>query len=450
MKKILVKTLVIMSVATCNSIAQTIEESLAIAYESNNMLKSKREELKAVDENIMAAFSNFLPTLGIARNVQDQEIKGYNPNPYSSTSTQKITQQSTLGTNSLQLRQNVFNSGGDMAGLLKAKRQIEQQRATLIYYEQEVLLNTVKVYLGVAQAQMQLDIYEKKVVTLKKYLEAEEARYKAGEKTKTDVAQARSYFSNAVAARIKAFGDLNSAKSNFFSVVGVEPQNISLPKGGVSIPQNLDDAIAIAAKKNPSLLASDYKHKAADANIHVQRASLLPSATLGYSWQDYSNFNNGSSSNATTLTLNVPLFASANWSQLRAAKRTAQQLKYELLNNKQSVVDQAVVAWQNYETSRAAINAQEDAVESALVAYNGMKEEEKAGTRSTVDVIVAQNNYFDTDINLVAAKTNDIQNRYALKSAVGELTAKDLNLKVPLYDPLKNYNKIRWELIGSF
>ena len=449
MKKILVKTLFIMLVAIGNAMAQTLEESLAIAYENNNMLKSKREELKAVDENIMAAFSNFLPVLEVGRSIKNQEIKGYQ----ATTLSRPTTEKSTLGTNSLQLKQNLFNSGGDMAGLMKAKRQIEQQRAVLIHYEQEVLLNVIKVYLGVAQAQMQLDIYEKKVATLKKYLEAEEARYKAGEKTKTDVAQARSYFSNAVAARIKALGELNSAKSNFIAIVTVEPQNITLPKDNVLIPQNVDEAVAIASKKNPSLLASEYKYKAADQNIYVQRAALLPSATLGYSWQDNSHsspLTSGTSSNATVLTVDIPLFASSKWSGLRAAKRTAQQSKYELLNNKQSVVDQAIVAWQSYETSRAAIYAQEDAVESALVAYNGMKEEEKAGTRSTVDVIVAQNNYFDTDINLVTAKTNDIQNRYVLKSAIGELTAQGLNLKVPLYDPLKNYNKIRWELIGSY
>lgn len=162
-----------MLVAIGNAMAQTLEESLAIAYENNNMLKSKREELKAVDENIMAAFSNFLPVLEVGRSIKNQEIKGYQ----ATTLSRPTTEKSTLGTNSLQLKQNLFNSGGDMAGLMKAKRQIEQQRAVLIHYEQEVLLNVIKVYLGVAQAQMQLDIYEKKVATLKKYLEAEEARY---------------------------------------------------------------------------------------------------------------------------------------------------------------------------------------------------------------------------------------------------------------------------------
>ena len=68
-----------MLVAIGNAMAQTLEESLAIAYENNNMLKSKREELKAVDENIMAAFSNFLPVLEVGRSIKNQEIKVNSP-----------------------------------------------------------------------------------------------------------------------------------------------------------------------------------------------------------------------------------------------------------------------------------------------------------------------------------------------------------------------------------
>ncbi len=448
MKKILAKSVLITLMMASAAMAQTLEESLAIAYENSNVLKSKREELKAVDENIMIAFSGFLPTLQAGKSRQEQTVSNFTnwgTRPPSNFS------QSTI-TTSLQLKQNLFNSGGGLAGLKKAKRQIEAQRAALVQYEQQVLLNVVKVYLNVVKAQMQFEIYEKKVTTLKKYLEAEEARYKAGEKTKTDVAQARSQFSNAVAYKIKSQGELAAARADFVAVVTVEPQNLTLPQANIVVPQNVDEAIESALKKNPEFLISERKYQAADNNIDVQRASLLPSGDLAYAWQDNSQNPtiDGTSSRVTTFSLTVPIFTSGSWSQLRNAKRVAQQYKYESLNSKQSVIDSAIVAWQDYETSKASIHAQEDAVESALIAYNGMKEEEKAGMRSTVDVIVAQNSYFDTDINLVTAKTNNIQTRYALKSAVGELTAKDLGLDVTLYDPLKNYNKIRWELIGSF
>ncbi len=454
MKKFLAKTLFITLMTTGSSMAQTLEEAMAIAYENNYLLKSKREELKVVDENIMRAFSNFLPTVGVGGRSIGQSNSKPLPSPYNPSTISNSSSSSGMS-NSLELKQNIFKSGGDLAALKQAKRSIEQQRAELIFNEQKVLLNVVQVYLNVAQAQMKLDIYEKKVATLTKYLEGEEARFKAGEKTKTDVAQAKSYLSKAVADRIKAVGDLASAKANFVATVTVEPQNIVMPNGSIVVPTNPDEAVEVALKKNPALMASENRRKAADQHIHVQRASLLPSANVSYSMNrssdpDSPSTNQYYNSDVAALNVNIPILDSSNWSQLRAAKRQAQQYKYDSLNTKESVIDGAIVAWQDYETSKASIHAQEDAVESALVAYNGMKEEEKAGTRSSVDVIVTQNNYFDTDINLVTAKANNIQNRYVLKSAVGELTAKDLGLQVSLYDPLKNYNKIKWELIGSF
>lgn len=430
------------------AIAQTLDEVLAITYENNHELKSKREDLKVADEEIMLALSTFLPQINAGRSISDSDSK-----PVASQGqSPPIAQSRSQIASAIVIKQNLFNSGGSIAGIRRAKYTIEQARATLLYYEQQILLSAVESYLGVAKAQMQLDIYEKKVIALRKSLEAEEARYKVGEKTKTDVAQARSSYSNSIAARIKARGDLVSAKANFFSVVTVEPEHVKLPLVSMSVPQSVDEATDIALKKNPVLIASEQKYKAADQSIEVERTSLLPSVDLSYTWRKNSGDIGSPDSidNITALTLNVPVFNSSQWSKLRLSKRTAQSSKYVALRSKQEIIEKAVQSWQNYEISKAAMHAYEDAVKSAEIAYEGMKEEEKAGTRSTVDVIFAQNGYFDADINLVSAKVTNISTRYKLKSAIGELTAKELALKVKFYDPLQNYNKIRWELIGAF
>jgi TolC family type I secretion outer membrane protein len=444
MKRIISGIFYFVFVLSDHAIAQTLEEALACAYENNNILKARREELKAIDENVMVALANFLPTVQASKQTQDSK--------YNSTTLPTGNQVALSGiTNSLSIQQNIFNGGTDVANIRKAKLQVEAQRAQLVYYEQQILLAAVEAYLGVVRAQMQLEVYEQKVRSLYKYLESVEARFQVGENTKTDVAQAKSSLSNAIASRIKARGDLASAKAKFTSIIMVEPENLTLPGYGLLLPTNVDEAVSVALKKNPQLIVSELQYKAADQGVNAARGDLLPNATLSQTWQSGDVVTqNGLTTTATVISLNVPIFTPANWAQLRSTKKVAQQYKYSSLNSKQDVIDGAIKAWEDYEIAKAAISAQEDAVASAKIAYDGMVEEEKAGTRSTVDVIVAQNQYFDADISLVAIKTNNVIYRYALKSAVGELTAKDLGLKVPLFDPLKNYNKIRWELIGSF
>lgn len=431
--------------------AQTLEEAMAIAYENNPDLKSQREALKSADENMMQARAGFLPTVQASKTKQS----------FTTHNTKQSGVMSDLGTqtnrgikSSATIKQNLFKGGGDIALIKNAKYLIEQQRAILMTAEQKTMLGVVQAYLNVAAAQMQLAIYDQKVTALTKYLDSIEARFKAGENTRTDVAQAKSYLSEAIASKIKAQSSLASAKGQYVQITTIEPENVMLPPINILVPTTLEEATNIALRRNPELVAAENQFKAADQKANIEKSSILPSADLTHAWDNnrlnQSLSNTSSVSNTTAISVTVPIFdGGSSWSKIRQTKRTAQQYKYTSLNTKQAVVSGVVSAWQNYESAKAVISAQEDAVTSARTAYEGMLEEEKAGTRSTVDVIVAQSNYYDSDIGLVTAKANNITNRYALKAAIGELTAKDLGLQVTLYDPLENYNKVRWELIGA-
>lgn len=453
-KKISLLTSLILSTSLAS--AHTIEEALAITYENNNELKAKREELKAADESIMQALSRFLPSMKAQKSNSLSKLRNATQTTLSNgaiTKTPEGTVENSGITSAFTIEQNLFRGGADVATMQKAKHQIEEQRANLKKAEQQVLLSAIQAYLNVANFQTQLEIANKRVETSKKFLESIEARFKAGENTKSDVAQSRSSLSKAIAMQIDTAGALEAAKAKYATVITVAPENVSLPPINIIVPSNLDEAVTMALKNSPDIVAAERQYQAANQNVNVAKAALMPVASLSQQWQNAKHDPNSSYnlSSVTTLGVSVPIFnGGADWSEIRKSKRVAQAYKYSSLNTKQSVTDFTVKAWSDYESRKAAMTAQEDYAESAKVAYEGMLEEEKAGLRSSVDVISQQNSYFDADAQLAKAKTENVLYRYVLKSAIGELTAKDLNLKVTAFDPLQNYNKIRWELIGSF
>ena len=51
--------------------------------------------------------------------------------------------------------------------------------------------------------------------------------------------------------------------------------------------------------------------------------------------------------------------------------------------------------------------------------------------------------------SLVTAQTNLVIARYQVLAAVGRLNAKDLALKVELYDPTQHYNQVRNKIWGT-
>ena len=65
------------------------------------------------------------------------------------------------------------------------------------------------------------------------------------------------------------------------------------------------------------------------------------------------------------------------------------------------------------------------------------------------DQLVVKSILEDPLYNLVTAQTNLVIARYQVLSAVGRLTAKDLALNVPIYDPTKHYNQVRDKIWGT-
>ena len=86
---------------------------------------------------------------------------------------------------------------------------------------------------------------------------------------------------------------------------------------------------------------------------------------------------------------------------------------------------------------------------AAQLALNGVQQEYQAGTRTTLDVLDAQRDLVQAQVLQVTAERNRVVSGYQLLAAIGHLTARDVGLKVPLYDPEENYRRVRNKWIGT-
>ena len=70
------------------------------------------------------------------------------------------------------------------------------------------------------------------------------------------------------------------------------------------------------------------------------------------------------------------------------------------------------------------------------------------GSRTTLDVLNAEQALLNSRVTLVQNLSNLITASYTLAAAMGRLSARDLNLNVPLYDETAYYNAVRDKLFG--
>lgn len=436
--------------------SQTLEEALSFAYQNNPTILAQRASLRATDENVAQALSGWRPTIAAVGNITPtkSKTKGSSGNPaYNATYGDTESSAVDYGVG-IQISQSVFSGFRTISQTKAAENQVKAAAANLVATEEKVLSDAVTAYADVLQYQSILDLKISNENILKKELEQTNNRFKVGEVTATDVAQANSRYAAAIADRVKSSGDLQVAKAAYLNIIGEVPENLTEPDVAKELlPVSLDSAKELAAQYNPAVIAAEYNARSAWHNINTQKSDLLPDLTVSASarkdWnaplQHYDTNQYQASANLT-----IPLYeAGVGYSKVRQAKHTANQ--YRILKEEaiKAAIDSATSAWESYTTAQASIASIDSQIEAAARALKGVRREALAGERTVLDVLNAENELLSAKVNLITAKRNRLVSSYTLLAAIGRMTAKSLALNVPVYNPNENYEDVKYKWIGT-
>lgn len=105
-------------------------------------------------------------------------------------------------------------------------------------------------------------------------------------------------------------------------------------------------------------------------------------------------------------------------------------------------------SWSQLEASKASLSAYRTGISAARLALDGVIEERNVGQRTTLDVLNAQNDLVNIQIQQVQAERDVVVASYAVLSSVGRLTAKQIGLQVTEYKPEQHYNAVKDKWIG--
>jgi outer membrane protein len=127
--------------------------------------------------------------------------------------------------------------------------------------------------------------------------------------------------------------------------------------------------------------------------------------------------------------------------------RQAQSRQSELLEQgvavERSIVATTRAAFSNYRAAQEAIQSNEIAVAANSLALEGTRAEQTVGTRNVLDVLNAEQELLNSQVQLVTARRDAYVAGFQLLNAMGMAEAEDLNLDGgALYDPVANYRRV--------
>ena len=102
----------------------------------------------------------------------------------------------------------------------------------------------------------------------------------------------------------------------------------------------------------------------------------------------------------------------------------------------------------NYKSSLLKISSTKEQVRANQIALEGVKQEFQLGTRTTLDILDAEQENLDARVALIRAENNSNISMFLLSFYLGNLSPHNLSLMVDPYDPKINYNRVKNTRIG--
>ncbi|WP_299964305.1 TolC family outer membrane protein [uncultured Roseobacter sp.] len=434
-----------LALATQSAQSETLADALVAAYKTSGLLQQNRALLRAADEDVATAVSALRPILNYSASLQRDFGDRRSTSTLTGTaSTSNL--ESTNATAQLTASLLLYDFGATSLGVDAAKETVLATRQQLISLEQEVLRRAVLAYLNVVASREFVSLRQNNLRLLTQELRAAQDRFEVGEVTRTDVSQAEASLAEARSGLATAQGDLMTAVEEYRSVTGNVPGALAPPPRLPQLDNNIETARARAIQSHPDLRAAQHQVAAAELNIMRAKASLNPSlsadGSLSYTENlDSSNFTR---SGNIGLQLSGPIYrGGALSSAIRSAMASRDAQRGNLINVQRRISQDVGAAYAALTAQRASLQATEERIRAARIAFEGVREEATLGARTTLDVLDAEQELLDAETSRISAQADLYLAAYDVLQATGRLTTRDLALNVQQYDPSAYYDLVK-------
>lgn len=428
--------------------ATDLMQAYELARQSDPQLAAAEAQLGAQGESVVQSRAALLPQVN-AQAALNRDYSSSSGNSVFSglaTPTKSTYSQSTSRSSGITVNQSLFNYG-NYTKLSASKARTRQAQAQYDAADEALIVRVADAYFNVLTAIETLASAEAAERSVKRQFDLADKRLEVGLAPITDVHEARARYDSARADAITATNLLDDSYEALAEITGQPLQNL-MGLASTYQPKNTDtqtaeDWVKIAVDANPVLRAYEEAVIAAEKDVQTARAAHYPSLSATASYGDIANwgdvltrsptpsytttFNNASTGPTYGLTLTVPIFAGFGiQSRVRQALFQRDAVADQLEQQKRSIIRQTRGAYRALISGEAEVEARRLAVVSAKAAYEAGDAGLEVGTRTIVDVLIAQQQVFLAQREYARSRHAYLVNELRLRQAAGVLEVKDL------------------------
>jgi outer membrane protein len=419
--------------ASSSASALNLVQALKLAQQNDTVLQAAHAEYLALAEVESQSTAALLPTVSLSVFAQKNSTEISNASNVTSNGTSDFDTDGYA----ISLTQTLYNQ--QLFDAMDESEAVSAQALAAFEAEkQSLILRLAKAYFTVLAAQDNVAFAEAEKKANERLLKQNQERFKVGIIAITDVKEAQATYDSSVAQAIVASNGLSNQHEALWFIINQRPDNLSLLKESIPLSFPKMEDIKTwqdkALANNILLRAARYAVDAAKNNYHGQRSGHYP--TLNLNAQHGSTSADGNSlglggrdleDTTIGLSLDIPIYSGGyTSSKIRQSAAELDQAKMLFEKQQRQTIQEMRVAYLGVQASIAQIKAFKQVLISTESATEATELGFEVGTRTSVDVLLAQGNLFKSQRDYAKARYEYILRLLELKFAAGLLTAADI------------------------
>lgn len=393
--------------------AQSLDEAIAIALETSPVLGAADARVDGARARLTQARSALLPQI-IARGQYAQAETDYG------AGTVEIEPRSGV----ISAEQLIFSGGRAIAGARQARAGRDATIAERNGVRAALTADVAEAYLAVVSSRRAVQLRSANLAALTRVAEHAQLRFDTGDIPRSELAQAQARRASAQAAMAQARADAAAAASRFRRIVGVEPGELDAAAAPPETPADLDAAIQAAQAANPQLIALRDAEDAASAGVWRAAAQHAPTVAVSLESSTIRDeFLPGYRAEGTTVVArtSIPLFTGGRISgEVREARAAQAEARAMRIAAERGVVDDVTSAFEGFQAAREAEIAAQLQVDASRTALSSIRDEAQVGQRPTLDVLDAERDLLQAELDLDRAHATAVVSAYRLRALTGQ------------------------------
>lgn len=202
-----------------------------------------------------------------------------------------------------------------------------------------------------------------------------------------------------------------------------KPGNLTRPDFAALAVDNREDAVLLAVDRNPEIAAAAARAEASRADFKAARGARLPEVRVSVDATKFDVLDSGDDFDVRAgLNVNYNIFGGgARAAEISLANSRARREKFNEDQVRQEVEREAAIAFERREGAIERVATLEDAVVAHDKTRDLVLERYKVSRGELIDVLQAENDYFDSAISYLAALASLDMATYALMEHTGDL-----------------------------